>query len=335
MTKKNKQKNAKPKRKTTALARARSVLPPSARAPRIPKTMSVSTSITHKRICSLVDPFCKDALGGQWPDGNGSSTLTYRSHSLTPYSTFANGGTVVFTSPLLAYDTLPASSYIAPTYFCATYTGPGNAAVNPYVREYRFVTSGIIIRNILPALTATGTIIVTRMNAFPIAGQPIAEGNLVGPSVTCYPIVAGMEIPLIFRPMGMAARDFALNNGTDQTGPFNLTWEVIKVEVVGAPASTPTITIEKIHNIEMSIVFTQAGLAQFTNNNQIISQPLQTIANKITNSLGDVAYSSLKSFGMAASRMAATALGGYLGGPAGASIAGGGMQAITNYMEVD
>lgn len=316
-----------------ATNRSKAVLPVSTKPSMPRKIVSKDPLMTKSAICAVTDPFCPHAKGARWPDGNGASTMTYQGRGLRTFTTFSNGGQIFYVTPQINYQFLTASSYLTGTYtMLSAYSQTGTSSLSSYASTARVVTSGIIIRNVLPALTAAGIMIVTRMGSMPAVSAAITAGDMVGNQITTYSIVAGMEIPIIFHPQGIDARDFKAAN-TSSTIVDG--WDTIKVEIIGAPASTLTLSVEFITNVELTLAPSFNEISQFVSTTSVVSVPLQTVANKISKSVSEIAYDSLKQFGSSVATKAATAVGSYFGGPVGAGVANYGMNQLTNYATVD
>jgi hypothetical protein len=294
-TVKNKNKNNNNKSyKNTTQKNLLTVLP---RAPRTEKVRFVNTDITTHNVCALVDPFCIHAKGARWPDGNSNGTLTIQTRNMTFYNTFADGSFITYYSPRLNFDQIGASSVTAGTFnVSGAFVGNGFTNILTYSKEYRVVTAGLIIRCTMPNATAVGTLIITRVNAFPLLSGTVISGNLLGSDVTCYTLTPGLEIPIIFRPNGTDARSFKLNDTNFSTNAIELGWEVIKIEVLGAPASAGIISIEKVYNFEISVVSAYNDVSQFITKNEIANVPLQQISDIVANQATNAVAESLSSF---------------------------------------
>jgi hypothetical protein len=325
--KKNSNKNKNTNNRSTAMV-------PSTKAPTPYRSPVEGGDLTVSKICGIVDPFCPHAKGARWPDGNSDSTMTYQVRALVTMTTKTqNGGTLYFFTPSMPYFYLPAASVTVPTYTLASaYVTAGSVPFSIYSSTYRVVTAGIIIRNVLPALTAAGILVVTRMAKMPNVGNTMEEGLMYGAQITSYPIVAGMEVPVAFHPVGIDSRDFKINNTTTT---INDGWDVIKVEVIGAPVGTLTLSVEVVVNVEFTLATGYSDLAQLAGNPANMSAPAQSIANKVSKAASTIAFDSLKSFGSQVASMAATALGTRVGGLFGGAIANRSTKALTDYVLVD
>lgn len=259
-------------------------------------------------VCAITDPFCSHAKSAKWPDGNGASTLTAQVRGHQVITTFSNGGNVTFFSPSMRNGQLGSGAFSTNYTLNSTLSPtPGELGVQAYLSTYRVVTCGMIIRNIAPALTASGYIIVNRISELPAMGATIVPGNTYATVSTTHAITAGMEIPVIFRPVGASARVFATpsaNNGIFGDAGF----DVISVEIVGAPATTNVLDIEFVMNIEFTLPITQNALTQFMPTTAPISPNTITVANKIQQSLGDLVYTSVKQFASNTVNLATKAL---------------------------
>lgn len=264
-------------------------------------------------ICAVTDPFCWKAKGSRWPDGDGMGAIAaqVRGHQSIP--TLANGGTLVVSTASFEVGVLYTASYAGGNYTMnSSYSAfPGASSFTGQAITYRIVTAGIIIRNMAPALTTSGYVIITRnTNAYSGSGV-VPTGNVYGTESTTHAICAGMEVPVIFRPLGSSARAFVPVN----SGAPDLKWDVITVEIVGAPASTTVLDLEFVLNIE----YTQSNNNLFLQQLVPVAAPsnpfVREISEKVSVSLGDLAATSVKGFGTMALRSIASRL--YGAGPSG------------------
>lgn len=259
MTKSKKPKTKKPKAK-----RPKKTVLPKAPSRTMPQPRKAARMGLHAEICSITDPFCVHAKSAKYPDGKGGGTVTFQIRSLFSWSTFAHGGDVIYASGGLPNFSLGSSSYAAGNYTMSSTYGPrgGNiAAFNAYADHYRIVTWGVVVRNALPALSASGSLIVSKQTSMPPVSSVVASGQLVGTEVEVHPIHSELEVPVIGIPAGNNARTFTAPNSTTTE---NSAWQCIKLEITGAPADTTTkLTIEFVYNVEFQLNEANIGLHQF------------------------------------------------------------------------
>lgn len=161
-----------------------------------------------------------------------------------------------------------------------------------YAAQYRIVTSGIIIRNMLPALSASGYVIVSRLTVFPAVSSVITEGLMEGTDIQTFPITSGMELALALKPIGMMSRSFNSENTATTTISG---WDVIKVEVVGCPAGiNNAIDIEIVNNVEFTIESAQAGLHALVVTSAPHAPHLTTASSRLMDVVGHFAIQGVE-----------------------------------------
>lgn len=266
--------------------------------PRNPQKVASNSSTTMRgvcsRLCSITDPFCSQAKNAKWPDGLGGQTLTMqtRRHIIMP--TFAGGGNVAYFGGSLPYAALFATSYTAPNFTLNSTQHNVTLGSNfsTYAAQYRIVTSGIIIRNMLPALTAAGYVMVSRLTVFPAVGSAVTEGLVEGTDIQTFPITSGMELALALKPVGMMSRSFNNENTTTTTISG---WDVIKVEIVGGPASIANaIDIEIVNNVEFTIELAQTGLHALVTTTAPHAPHLTTASSRLMDVVGHFAVQGVE-----------------------------------------
>jgi len=188
-------------------------------------------------------------------------------------------------------------------------TVPGNSIVNNYAYTIRFVTAGIIVRSILPALTAQGYLIINRISQMPAAGGVMNSGSVFGVQTATHALVSGLEVPILFRPLGSASRAFVPFGQSNAVTP-NFGFDVITLEVIGGPvtAGINMLDIEFVYNVEFTLTPANEGIQQFLPVSAPSNPIMVNVANKASEALGDLTYTSVQSFGKAAVRVVADRL---------------------------
>lgn len=258
-------------------------------------------------VCGLTDPFCKAAKGARWPDGLGQDAMTGQVRGHQSLVTYGNGTQLGFYTPSISYNNMLASAanpFAMPAALSAT---PGGQAVTAYSSTYRIVSAGIIIRNIASAFTTAGFIIVTRHPKLPAFSANIIAGSVYGTTASTHSLHAGMEVPLIFKEIGTNSRTFQ-NANTTTVQPDN-GWDVIGIEIVGAPVSLVMLDIELVVNVEFTLTETNIGLSQLTTNISPDEPQLARAANQVSTELSTMAWNGLDQFGAAAIRAIKSKLG--------------------------
>jgi len=247
-------------------------------------------------ICAITDPFCPLARGAKWPDGNGGETLTMQLRSHLTVPTLSSGGNISILSCNLPYALNAAGSYATGSYTLgAAYldaTGGTGTNFTTYANEYRITTAGVIIRSTLPALTAQGYIILSRMTQMIAPSTVVPAGLTTGTDVVTHPLRAGLEVPFTFRTVGSDAHMFYAQNTTTTT---IANWDALKIEIVGAPASTTAVVdIEVVYNIEFTLPATQQGLSQFIRPDVPFNPQLTAASTRLANAAAGPVYDSVE-----------------------------------------
>lgn len=277
-----------------------------------PKTLVASTRFTSKvpknggpmkgnlveMICAVTDPFCQKAKGAKWPDGLSEGSLPGQIRGHLSITTLGNGGYLVFCFPAVSTGYLPPQSHGSGYLMATTYAlAPGYNAIAAYAADYRIVSAGIIIRNICPALTTGGYMILTRMATVPAVSTTIADGNVYGVETATHALCAGMEIPVTFRPLGSSARAFTPIAGGAVYPASG--FDCVSIELVGCPASTAMIDIEFVYNVEFTLTAANVALQQFLPTAAPESPVMVKIANQASTTLSSLAHTGVEAFGKA------------------------------------
>ncbi len=249
-----------------------------------------------EKVCSLSDPFCVVAKGAKWPDGNGASSMVGQVRGHITVNSDAAGAALVHVTPALNYTfisgTLVAGTWTTSATLFAT---PGIAAITTYLNEYRLVTAGIVIRNVPAALVAQGFVQVTRMGRFPGVSTTIGAGESYGVSTSTHPITTGMEIPVIFRPLGNEARNFLAPNTSNTVIPNY--WDTIKIELIGGPASNAyCLDIEVIYNLEFTLNSSYVTLQSYAPVHAPNNLALTQVSNQTSAKMMSTSHTSVSSF---------------------------------------
>jgi len=263
-----------------------------------------------EKVCSMANPFCDVARGGRWLDGLSFASCPYSSRVHFPLGTLTNSGAMIFLTPVNApYNILTPASVAAGTYTLNALMTSSSGAMNytTYFTGFRVVSAGFVIRNLMTVSNTSGYVIVSREAAYPAPSAPVVSGGTLNPQVMTFPIQPGMEIPIIHRPLGTVSRDFtpfATAAGTAITDPA---WDVVKVEVVGAQASTIALDIELYYNYEVQLL--DGSVLAATAPKTALAHPRATrLADAVASELIDVGHKSLEALGDYANKSIARAL---------------------------
>lgn len=268
-----------------------------------PSKISVAVA-SHKKtcaeLCGVTNPFCSQAKNAKWPDGLGGQTLTMQIRLHAGVPTWDNGGNVWYVGASLPYSFIGTSAhpgnYTLGTAYSNATTGSN---FSTYASQYRIVSGGIIIRNMLPALTAQGFMTVSRLTNMPAPSSSIPGGVVEGSDIQTFPITSGMEIAMAFKPLGMMSRSFQSENTTTT---FSGGWDIIKLEIIGGPAGTGVssiIDVEFVYNIEFTLEIAQTALHALITPTAPHVPKLATASSKLMDLVGHFAYQGVERLGAA------------------------------------
>lgn len=239
---------------------------------------------THKAACALIDPFCNHARAAKLPDGLGSGTVTYQIHGFYSHATLVHGGSLFYYGGCLPYGYL-GTTYASPNYTTQAafnLVSGSSGTFTAYAARYRIVSWGLIIRNSAPALTAQGSLIVSRITSMPAFSTNIPQGLILGSESTVYPLNASTVVACIGKPAGSGAKVFEAQNTS--TTEIAENWQVFKIEIVGAAADTNNkVTVEVVYNVEFTLDDSQQGLNQFITQSMPANPVALQVASKVQN----------------------------------------------------
>lgn len=312
MAKQTKQpaKETKTRKKTTTL---KTVVPQSRTISRerVTTTRPADRTPFYQKICGVTDPFCDHALGARWPDGNALSSLPYRNRTHGTVTSFANGGTVVdFQPDNMPWGFLSPTSYAAGYYVMpSTYTSiTGSVALPTYFTEYRIVSSGVVIRNLMTVMNTSGYLIISRSTTPTTFGASVAAGTTSFQSVLTVPITPGMEICIANTPLGSFSRAFHPFTSSSLSQYISPNWDVIRIEVVGAAPSSSVLDLEFFTSIECLLpvgsVLSQTSPPVLEDNVFI-----QHVSARIANVASNIVHNSVNAFGRFVYTKAVTSIG--------------------------
>jgi hypothetical protein len=290
---KSKPKKTKTKKKSTKssrLANSNSGVQPSMTNSGKVKTNPVQAKTIHEKVCAITDPFCQHARGARYPDGAGANTLAFqiRGHLAVNLIT-TSGQAVVYLLGSLPYNYIAGASFSTTYTLAAAYSQlPSTIAWAAYLSQYRITTAGVIIRNVLPALTAQGYMIISKQPTVPPVSSSINPGDVYGAEVETHTLYAGQEVSVMFKPTGSTSRAFS---GGNSTTTYNTGWDCIKIEVLDAPLTSglTVLDIEFFYNVEFSLNLANEGLNQFISNpnNKAAPHAIQAASDTIS-SIGSI-----------------------------------------------
>lgn len=325
-TKTKKKINQKPSRSERKKTPAVKQTKPSSQPSKGP--MTAIRSKLMKSVCALTDPFCSHAIGSKYPDASSAKTLAFTKREMITLATIATGQCNVFVAP--SYGPFNPYSVGGVGGGLSACTPPIAAAHVPVagVTSYRIVSWGLKLRRISAPLSSAGmvhirifadedwstlgtfdTLSLARSVTYDIPLQDCKDLAIVGPRGSQRPEAVYSEIT---------------NATLSLNGPAG--FNAVNIYVDGAPASVGVLSVEFIFHYEL--LFDDTSSMQFFATKAPPASPIVVAAaNLVTSTSENIFEKGVSMVGKYIERKAMMALGGFLGGPAGA--AGMGMLALT------
>lgn len=306
------------------------MVPVLARASRPIRTGNIAARPPHLEMSAMVssmcNPFSPKSLGCRIPDGNSELVIPAQIRGLTALATNANGALMSIFTTGVPYNQLVGTALTGGHWtFAAAYNSAfQNSVVNSILGVpanngslYRPVCGGIIIRCVQSAMNASGTLVISKIPKVPNVASDLVSGNMYG-DVKAVPIVAGMEVPVLFKPIGATSSQFIQQNENNQGQPNY--WDAISVEVIGGTVGAAVLEIEYVVNVELVPMAGQMAyqwLALKSDTNPIVvaaTKKVWSLADSIFTKGVDYASNQL-------GRLARGAIAGLIGGPVASRLA--------------
>lgn len=310
---------------------------------------SYGAAVLTRQICSITDPFCPAAKGAKFPDSGATNTLAWQSESYLTLTTDASGRAAAFCSP-------DPGSYVS---VATAYTGSTGNAVNlastplpaPNFSNFtatgfcnfRVVSHGVQIRGIMSQMNSQGTL--------GIVALPAALGQIVvGTTPTSIDLDStnfadnkriscntALELTAVSRPDAIFSKEFKTPTTPAAATVVTQGNEVLIPYIVGGPASSACIQIRMITNYELEFtvgtVFNQLATPQASDNPTVVKgqgavfKAVDRIVVGGSKEIERRTMGAAEAFGRWAASAGMRAIGGLLGGPPGAAMAGAIMDA--------
>lgn len=256
----------------------------------------------HEKVCGITDPFCIHARGAKWPDGQGAGTAPFQIRGRLSINTGitnnVNSNLYQFSGDLPYALLSPSANSGSIWTMNAAYTDvTSQTNFATYFSYYRIVSWGIIVRNVLPATTSQGTIIVRKLSRGVTPGAQQNNSIMYGTEVQEFPVFAGMELSMIAKTQGNTARAFvALNTTTTVVNGSN--WDTIQVELINGAANTNgVLDVEYVYNIEGQLALSQAVLHEFIPPSAPKLPQLTNAADTVLNKATSIVEGGIKNVG--------------------------------------
>lgn len=288
-------------------AQLRSVLAPTPAAPlpplataRTPKLAPVDKDLVEAA-CGLVNPFCPEARGSKYPDDSSVRTLPFTLQQEAVLGSDGAGFLGAFVLPTIAYSPLVTAAVAAPQ-INATFLDAPVVPVLTGTSKFRIVSMGYKLRNIAPALTASGMISIrtfsqedgssgitsTSGNTYSASGvQNIALTNLVDQLVN---VPHTSQMPQTFYDPSVVSPTNLINDWMAPGFCYSTIYGA------GLPLNTDCIHIEII--IHLELMFEEGAALQLAAGNAPTANPiLKQIAASVSSSASHIFSESVSEFG--------------------------------------
>lgn len=220
-----------------------------------------------------------------------------------------------------------------PTTYAATRVGPNVTAwttfpvLNPMidVASYRIVSSGFTLKSIVAPLNASGEVNLRTFGTDPAQLTAVDLQTYNATSSTDVPLRLVNSLSCISQHTAQVPQNFytVASDSSDVAAMRPNGFAPTTIYISGAPANTGCIVMEFV--IHFELIFNEdSGLAQACTPPPPANSIITMAANKVTSTLPSFFQKSIDMVGDFLARKATSALGGMLGGPAGAAISGGG-----------
>jgi hypothetical protein len=199
-----------------------------------------------KMVCSINDPFCKEAKGARWPDSN-NSTITCQLRYFFTLATNASGEAACGINP-----NFPYGFFSAPTITTGSYTVPNLTAhtfpvwFTSACDQYRPVSVGVSATVIANATAAQGYVTVNDVASLIPASE--ININTIQPTSLWMPMLPGKAATWTMGKMGIEGDLFTTQNGASAAGSNDRS--ACTIHVMGGPVSTPVLLLEVVMNME-------------------------------------------------------------------------------------
>jgi len=288
------------------------------------RPMPLSRPNVHRAVhdvCSLSNPFCDGAQTAKYPDQQRSFTLPYRVVLINTISTDANGNAAFWVYPQFTYavgtSTVTAGGITGAPTFDAT-------GITLGINGYRVNSCGVKVMSIANLMTVQGVVCMREYNDTETTNLNAVDINQPTKEMLDYPLRKTQETCVVLQKSGQLTSMFRKTSLDDPTYPLVAPtgWNPILIAVSGGPASTAVLRCETVINYEFT--FDDNG-----NTYRLATPPakmdlaLQQTSNSVLADVGtfvDKGVSALEAlFQNKATKYIMGAIGGYLGGPKGAS----------------
>lgn len=280
-----------------------------------------------KKVCGLTDPFCVHARNAKYPDESSIRSLPFSYHARVTLSSQAQGYNWTMFLPQFAY-TPYTSGLTAVSTQVTSWNDFASASVLANVQSYRIVSCGYILRNIAPALTASGMV---RVRGWPVtSGTTLTTVDLASYSGTFsidIPLLECKELPVII-PHTAQLPQTIYNVSSDSatvSGAGTKGFVFTTICVDGAPASIPVLDVEFF--IHYELIFDDSTAMQLlATPSPAPSTAVKAAAARVSSTIAGYVGHSIEEGSKFVAKKALAGLTSYFLGPTAGLIADGAME---------
>jgi hypothetical protein len=244
-----------------------------------------------ERVCSLTDPFCKEAWNSKLPDHSNTRSMAYQLKYRTSVATDAAGnGANLFLLGAL-YSNYVATGITAGVVSFTSSVGNSGLTISP--ETYRIVSAGIRVRSTASPLSSSGMV---RIRGFPSQTGTLLT-SIDSATFNCnfsedIPLQDCKDVCVLFQRTNYPrAEEFTLPAAT-QVGTGVLQWVApgwgpVLISLIGGPVSSTPVDLEVIINYELT--FDDTSNLQLAATAPAKDTPgLNTLANSVSEEVGNV-----------------------------------------------
>lgn len=243
---------------------------------------------TNNMMFSMCNPWSAQAEGCKYPDGMTSHSIALQNRVVSTMGTLAAASAgAAFYGPKFPYNLLgvtgaatgtPALYTWASAYGQLETSSPLYTLVVTNGALYRPVCGGIVLRCLQNAMTAAGYVIITKVPSCPVVSTTWQSGQVFGDSQV-YPITAGLQIPIFFKPVGTNAYSY---NGQNTVNSTDCNWDGVVIEILGASGvSTTVFSVDWIVNYEVEMSSKGYSYSAFSTPAPPANPKVQSVVSKV------------------------------------------------------
>lgn len=306
------------------------------RAPAAPVRMVGPSAVTSKmamQVCSITNPFCPEAVGAKYPDNATTKSATFTLRRPFIATTDANGNAAWLWAANWGGN--GAAATVTGTTAAYTDISQNMTQFPANVSRYRLVSWGVQVTPIVAPLSASGMIRVRLFS--PEGGTSLTSidttSNLADDSYDVPLARNQRDLFILPKRYGMESTMFqnaqtATNVLTDWNNPG---WQVIQIAVTNGPATSTVLQMSVFYHYEVVYLDGDPGNYYATPAPVVAPKVIETssgVISKIGSFVEGTANTVDRVMQSSAFKYLAGAVGGFFGGPTGASRSYGAAKAL-------